>query len=246
MIESSQKSMVKEITFMCDGPELAATLHLPAVKRPPVVIGCHGLYSDRNSPKQIALARECNRYNLGFLRIDHRGCGDSQGDFNTLNVLEARCRDLIGAIELMKTREDTGDRIGLFGSSMGGAVSLAVAGKMGLAPIVTVAAPIMSRHIQDTGETSQAPHHGGLQSDTQKNFFDITNTLFGISNILIFHGEKDNVVPLDHAREIFQCAGDPKKLIVQKDGDHRMSDPSHQQEFVREASLWFRNGLSKQ
>ena len=244
MIESSQKSMVKEITFMCDGLELAATLHLPAVKRPPVVIGCHGLFSDRNSPKQIALARECNRQNLGFLRIDHRGCGDSQGDFNAVTTLEARCRDLIEAIELMKTRYGIGDRIGLFGSSMGGAVSLAVAGKLGLAPIVTVAAPIMSRHIQDTGQPPQAPHHGGLQFDTQKNSFDITNTLSGISNILIFHGERDNVVPPDHAREIFQSAGDPKKLIIQKDGDHRMSNPAHQQEFVREASLWFKSGLA--
>ncbi len=245
MIESSQKSMVKEMTFVCDGLKLSATLHLPEAKRPPVVIGCHGLFSDRNSPKQIALARECNRYNLGFLRIDHRGCGDSQGDFNALTVLEARCRDLIKAIELMKTREDTGDRIGLFGSSMGGAVSLAVAGKLGLAPIVTVAAPIMSKHIQDTGQTPQAPHHGGFKLDIKKNSFDITNMLSGISNILIFHGERDNVVPLDHAREIFQGAGDPKKLIIQKDGDHRMSNPVHQHEFVREASLWFRNGLSE-
>ena len=237
--------MIEDITFACDSLELAATLHLPAVKRPPVVIGCHGLFSDRNSPKQIALARECNRQNLGFLRIDHRGCGDSQGNFNAVTTLEARCRDLLEAIEQMKNREDTGDRIGLFGSSMGGAVSLAVAGKLGLAPIVTVAAPIMSRHIQDTGETPLAPHQGGLQFDTQKNSFDITKTLSGISNILLFHGEKDSVVPLDHARVIFQSAGDPKKLIIQKDGDHRMSNFAHQQEFVREASLWFRNWLSK-
>ncbi|MBW2410421.1 MAG: alpha/beta hydrolase [Deltaproteobacteria bacterium] len=237
--------MMKDIKFSCDGLQLTATLHLPEVKRPPVVIGCHGLFSDRNSPKQIALARECNRNDLGFLRIDHRGCGDSQGEFHAVTSLEARCNDLIAAIELVKSRDDTADKVGLFGSSMGGAVCLAVAGSLGLAPIVTVAAPIMSRHITDSVETPQTPHHGAARFDVHKNSFDITQTLAGVSNILILHGAKDHVVPPDHAREIFHLAGEPKKLVIQKGGDHRMSDPSHQREFVREASLWFRNGLSE-
>ncbi len=244
MIESHQNALIEDITFVCDDLELTASLHLPAVKRPAVVIGCHGLFSDRNSPKQIALARECNRQNLGFLRIDHRGCGDSQGEFNAVTSLEARCRDLIEAIELIKTRDDTGGRIGLFGSSMGGAVCLAVAGRLGLAPIVTVAAPIKSTHISDAVEPPQTPHPGGPQLDVRKNSFDITKLFSGISDILIFHGEKDSVVPLEHAREIFRRAGDPKKLIVQKGGDHRMSDPAHQHQFILEASLWFKSGLS--
>jgi alpha-beta hydrolase superfamily lysophospholipase len=236
--------MLKDIKFSCDGLELTATLHLPAVRRPPVVIGCHGLFSDRNSPKQIALARECNRHHLGFLRIDHRGCGDSQGEFSTVTSLEARCRDLMEAIGLMKARADVADRIGLFGSSMGGAVCLAVAGEQGLAPIVTVAAPIMSRHIRNDVETPQSSHHDGPQFDIRKHSFDIADKLCGISNILIFHGQNDSIVPPEHAREIFRRAGEPKRLIIQKNGDHRMSDPAHQQEFVREAALWLRSGLA--
>jgi dipeptidyl aminopeptidase/acylaminoacyl peptidase len=104
----------------------------------------------------------------------------------------------------------------------------------------------MSRHIQDAVEIPQTPHHGEPQYDVQKNSFNIIKTLSGISNILIFHGEKDTVVPPDHAWEIFQRAGDPKKLIIQNNGDHRMSNPDHQQEFIREASLWFKSGLSGQ
>jgi dipeptidyl aminopeptidase/acylaminoacyl peptidase len=37
--------------------------------------------------------------------------------------------------------------------------------------------------------------------------------------------------------------GHPKKLNVLKDGDHRMSNPLHQETFIREASLWFKTGL---
>jgi alpha-beta hydrolase superfamily lysophospholipase len=235
--------MMKEIKYSCDGFELAATLHLPAVKHPPVVIGCHGLFSDRSSPKQIALAQECNRLNLGFLRIDHRGCGDSQGEFNTVTSLESRCRDLVTAIELMKASTEIGEGIGLFGSSMGGAVCLAVAGENNLGPIVTIAAPVRSRHIRDAVEHPPGPRNNGSQFDIKKKSFDIAEKLSRVSNILLFHGDKDTVVPPDHAREIFQSAADPKKLILQKNGDHRMSDPVHQRQFIQEASLWFQSGL---
>ena len=61
--------------------------------------------------------------------------------------------------------------------------------------------------------------------------------------MLIIHGETDNTVPLSHAEEIHRLAGDPKKLIVQKNGDHRMSNEVHQNEFIREASLWFKSEL---
>ena len=243
MAPSSPNAEIKDITFTCDGLELVATLHLPAAKRPPVVIGCHGLFSDRNSPKQSALARECNRHNLAFLRIDHRGCGDSQGEFNAVTSLESRCRDLLQAIETMKARSDIGDGIGLFGSSMGGAVCLALAAEMSPGPIVTVAAPVRSRQIKAAAESQQAPYSGGPQFDVKKKSFDISPRLSGISNILLFHGENDTVVPLEHAREVFQFAAEPKKLIIQKNGDHRMSEPAHQQEFIREAGLWFRSGL---
>ena len=56
MVQIANKAGIKDITFSCDDFELKASLHLPPVGRPPVVIGCHGLLSDRNSPKQIALA----------------------------------------------------------------------------------------------------------------------------------------------------------------------------------------------
>ena len=42
-------------------------------------------------------------------------------------------------------------------------------------------------------------------------------------------------------KEIYEKAGDPKKLIIQKNGDHRMSNKRHQKDFVLKAALWFRN-----
>ena len=239
----TEKFIVKEITFQADGFELRGDLHLPEVKRPPVVIGSHGLFSDRNSPKQIALADECNRRKIAFLRFDHRGCGDSQGIFESVTSLEARCNDLFRAINWITHRNDLGDRIGLFGSSMGGATCLSVESRFEIASMVTVAAPIRSQHIQGAIENADALNHLGSRFDVHRNAFDISQGLSNIRNILIFHGDADTVVPVTHAREIFEQVGNPKKLNILKDGDHRMSNPVHQEAFIREASLWFKSGL---
>ncbi|MGD8523372.1 MAG: alpha/beta fold hydrolase [Desulfobacterales bacterium] len=243
MVGSAEKFIIEKITFQSDGFELRGDLHLPEVKRPPVIIGSHGLFSDRNSPKQVALAGECNRRNIAFLRFDHRGCGDSQGNFEAVTSLEGRCNDLFSAIDRITHRKDLGDRIGLFGSSMGGAACLSVASKYEIASMVTVAAPIRSRHIQDSIENSDQLDRPGIRFDAERNAFDISQDLVNIHNILIFHGNVDTVVPVSHAREIFERVGHPKKLNVLKDGDHRMSNPLHQETFIREASLWFKTGL---
>jgi fermentation-respiration switch protein FrsA (DUF1100 family) len=76
-----------------------------------------------------------------------------------------------------------------------------------------------------------------------KEDFDLGRALGRLRRILVVHGEADLIVPPSHAREIFEGAQEPKRLIVQPKGDHRMSDPRHQQEFIHEAVLWFRRFL---
>ena len=237
------ESITKTLHFNADGLRLTGTLHLPATRQPPVVIGCHGLLSNRQSPKQIALADACNRNGMAYFRFDHRGCGDSQGEFEEVTSLEARCKDLFSAIKTIKSRGDTGDRIGLFGSSMGGTVCLSVAGQMKLSPIVTVAAPIRSRILKELPLEIDGSLKEPIFLDARQTHFDISAFLSDVSNLLIFHGEADTVVPIDHARELYNMAGSPRKLIVQKQGDHPMSDKSHQKEFIRMATGWFKSGL---
>ena len=79
--------------------------------------------------------------------------------------------------------------------------------------------------------------------EAQKRRFDISDRLPAVSNILIFHGDADDVVPVSHAEEIYSLVKRPKRLIKQKQGDHPMSNNTHQKTFIREASLWFKRGL---
>jgi alpha-beta hydrolase superfamily lysophospholipase len=240
MVNSENRPIIEDITFLVDNYVLKGTLHRPPVSRPPLVVGSHGLFSDRTSPKQIRLADECNLNNIAYFRFDHRGCGDSEGSFEEVTSLGGRCTDLICAVELMKTRDDIANRIGLFGSSMGGAVCLSVAKKLAVETIVTVAAPIRSEDIIKRQQQTQDPSHAFKMKK-----FDIFDDLKGIHNILIFHGEADETVPLLHANQIYDQTSQPKRLIVYPNGDHRMSNTAHQKDFIRKATAWFKTYLAK-
>lgn len=240
MVKLESKTTCKKLEFSSDGFQLRGVLHLPAVKSTAIVIGSHGLLSSSESPKQIELARRCNAFGIAYFRFDHRGCGQSQGDFAKVTSLTARSSDLLAAVRLMRANADTGNRIGLFGSSMGGATCLSAAGEARAKSLVTFAAPVRSRSINGA---IHAPHHpAGTQSQLDKLDleFDISEKLADIHHVLIFHGETDTVVPYSNALEIYQKARKPKKLIRQSGGDHLMSNHAHQKEFIREAALWFK------
>jgi uncharacterized protein len=231
------------IYFTSDGLRLCGTLHLPEAEKPPVIIGSHGFFSTGDSPKQIDLAEKCAANNMGFFRFDHRGCGKSEGNFAGVTTFDGRCRDLAAAIDLMLSRSDTGNDIALFGSSFGGAVVLKTAAEREVRAVVTVAAPIRldAIHPPDISSPEEAFRLHGLEKERLD--FDITDQLGLVSNLLSFHGDRDAVVPFSNALAIHEKAGHPKILIRQESGDHPMSDPGHQQDFLLRSVSWYREKL---
>jgi len=211
-------SICKKISFKSDGFLIKGTLHLPELKCPSVVIGVHGLFSDSSSPKQIELAKKCNALNIAFFRFDHRGCGESEGIF-------------INAVKTVYSRNDTGNRIGLFGSSLGGTLCISVVNTLKIEALVTFAAPVRSKPLIEALDKSNHPNNFPLSFYKTNLNFDISDKLPDIHNILIFHGDSDKIVPLSDANEIYSKAGNPKKLIIQYQGDHRMSTKDHQTQF---------------
>jgi len=241
MAKAHKRPVIEEIAFVSGDFLLKGCLHLPPVDKPPLVIGSHGLFSDKNSPKQIQLAQQCNRNRIAFFRFDHRGCGESNAPFEEVTSLDARCTDLIAAANMLSARGDLGDRVGLFGSSLGGAVCLAAARQVKPVAVITWAAPVRSIDIVDSKADLKTAENADMLF--KKNPYDISNQLSEIRNILIFHGEVDEIVPLSHATEIFERVKEPKKIILFPHSDHRMSHPADQQEFIRQAALWFQSYL---
>ena len=221
----------RDVTFDSDGFRLSGTLHLPGTGDPPVVVGSHGLLSSSDSPKQRALADECARIGMVYFRFDHRGCGGSEGDFEKETSLESRCRDMLHAVDFLKSQGLSCHRLGLFGSSMGGAVCISVAATLSFNVMVVNAAPVKLDRIRSVPGIS-----GKLSSSIG---FDLSGNLKQLHHILAFHGDADDVVPADNAHLIYEQAREPKRLTLFQHGDHAMSDPDHQERFVRESVRWF-------
>jgi uncharacterized protein len=230
----------RQIIFSSGKTRLMGTLHLPSENRPPVVIGSHGLQSSSHSPKQMTLARHCTRAGMAFFRFDHCGCGQSQGDFIRGASLDSRCNDLLAATRVILDHPDTGNIAALFGSSMGAAACIGCWSKMKYAGLVSFAAPIRSPSMELENESLP---HTNLQFSRGEDLgleFDLTDSLPALTNILVIHGENDKTVPSTQALEIYETAQNPKKLILQAGGDHRMSHEGHQANFITEAISWLK------
>ena len=177
-----------------------------------------------------------------FSVLNHRGCGNSTGDFAQVTTLDGRVQDLLAAIERVTGRTDTNATFGLFGSSFGGTVCIAAAGLRKPAAVVICAAPVRSsdidpaRAVPADDSTAAHPRPADLR-------FDVSGNMGALKDILLFHGDADEVVPYRHGGEIYAAAADPKKLVTLPGGDHRMADPSHQKLFVAETIRWFRDRL---
>jgi len=231
---------VEEIVFHVDNLSLKGFLHLPQNLPAPLVIGSHGMLSDSSSPKQVTLGRRLAEAGVAFFRFDHRGCGQSEGTFREVTTLEGRCRDLLGAMDSVRTSFDLLPNLALFGSSLGGTTCIAAAARLKtrLHAMVCLAAPVRSRPVIDAVRADGNVAPADIDLLLQQLSFDVSPQLQALHDILVVHGEYDEIVPSDHAREIYRAATGDKKLIIQPGGDHRMSNPAHQQEFIREATTW--------
>ncbi len=118
----------KTVAFYSDGIRLAGVLTLPPGPGPhPGVVLCHGF----TGIKELILPYYANRFvDAGFaaLAFDYRGFGESDGPRGRLIPLE-QVNDIRNAITFLEAQPEVdADRIGLWGTSFGGAHVPYVAG----------------------------------------------------------------------------------------------------------------------
>ncbi len=235
------------IKFFSNHLALDGILHLPETPAPPLVIGSHGLEGSKDSAKQRLLSRILPDAGIAYFRFDHRGCGKSQGSFVEDTSIELRARDIIDALQHLLSLGVTSRNIALFGSSMGGAACIRAWGDIckldiQLRGLVICAAPLKSITIKNIPTQANGRRPALPLSFFARNLlFDLTDQARELSNILIFHGEADDVVPANNAEDIYDHALEPKQLIIQPGGDHQMSDPAHRKTFEKQALNWYLN-----
>jgi fermentation-respiration switch protein FrsA (DUF1100 family) len=218
-------------------------LHLPPHEPIAAIVGCHGLMANKDSPKQIELARRCNAVGMAYFRFDHRGCGQSSGIFETDTTLENRQVDLIAAVGAVQNFLGEAIPTGLFGSSFGGTVCIAAYQHIAPFAMVTLAAPVHSQSVHMPENSPQSLKNELLRDQLT---FNLTSQLSTIRSILVVHGSHDETVEVESAHTIYRLARAPKKRLILDRGDHRISDRSHQRRYLRKTIDWLLDRYQEQ
>ncbi len=182
------------------GERLALTYHpawgLGDAATAPVVVLCHGMESHRRG-KVAHIARVLQREGMSALRLDHAGCGDSEGPHEPIDV-QRRVGDVDAAIRwLDKVQPDHGT-VAFAGSSMGAAVSLVAAARRGAPAWAGIATPIRFWSVV----RAEAKKYGG--------------------HGLVVWGDADEVVPPLDSEWLVHVLGDRAHTMVFAGGDHRL------------------------
>lgn len=160
---------------------------------------------------------------IGFLALDLRNQGVSEGDITTMGLMEAL--DVHAAVDYLLTREDVGkDRIGILGHSMGASTVLIAAGQN---PEIDAIVSITSfSSLEETmGESFKVLT--GLPAFPfapltiyfveQESGYDLSkiSPISWVDDIaprpiLFIHGAEDELIPVSNAERLFAAAGEPK------------------------------------
>ena len=202
------------------------------------VIFIHGLNSDMNGGKALAIEQYAKKNKLNFIRFDCRGHGSSEGKFEDFTISDWR-KDLLDIIDNVAK----GPQI-LIGSSMGGWLMMLAAkarpqrikGLIGLAAapdfgkdLYKVLNKKNKKEISNKGITKYTSY--GFSYFLTKKFFveaeknRVLRKPFRFTKpIILMQGLKDNVVKEDVPRKILKkITGKNVNIIYLKESDHRLS-----------------------
>jgi dipeptidyl aminopeptidase/acylaminoacyl peptidase len=224
-----------------DGISIVGQSFLPdSTNRYPAVCLCHGAPS--GSPPEPgdggypALAeRFCSEGYAAFF-FNFRGAGDSGGNMDVYGWT----RDLEAVIGYLFELEGVdSSRLSLVGFSAGAATSVYVASKdERVASVAACACPAHFGLFTESGEPQAIIERyreiGAIRDDdfppsVEGWFHDlkIVTPLDHVADIaprplLLVHGGQDETVPVEHARQLYKKAGNPKKLVIIDDAGHRL------------------------
>ena len=124
--------MEEKISFQSDGLRIAGIVDKPADLKPgerrPAFIVLHGFGGNKDGQGQAVVAKQFTDWGYITLRIDFRGCGESEGERGRIICLD-QVADTRNALSYLATRDEVDPRrIALVGSSFGAAVAVFTGG----------------------------------------------------------------------------------------------------------------------
>jgi hypothetical protein len=234
---------VKSFNTRSEEYKIEGNIHFPGHHQSaPCVICSHGLFSSKESSKFIAMAEQLAGEGFVAIRYDHRGCGVSEGKIEETTVSD-RLKDLDSIIRFIGQRFSITRRIGLFGSSMGGYISLLKA-----AQVPPVSAVVVWATPFKLGGTRRDDNEEGYPLLEESFYEDLNNhklleVIGRIKRCFVLHGQKDELVPVWHSNKIYENLADPKKIEIFPCGDHRFTDVTDRKRAMDLSLKFFKNYL---
>ena len=223
-----------------------------------------GFMSDIEGEKPTAFRKYAVRKKLGYLALEYSGHGKSSGEFTKGNITEWST----DAKKIIKKVVKKNDFI-LIGSSMGAWISLnqfkyfkkQIKGFIGIGSAPEFLEKLMwkkfpkkiKKEIIEKGVS--IIKHGDSKFRQKKYEYPVTYQLIKDGrknkvlskkinlkiNVTMFHGQKDEVVPVSFSRKVLSLFTKAKKrIVVVKNGDHSLSQMKNLKKIVRELDS-FRN-----
>lgn len=242
-IDDSEIREKESFSVVADGITIRGQIFFPAAKPSmlyPTVIICHGIPGSGTArpphdPGYEKLAEDFTSDGIAAVIFNFRGCGDSGGNFDMAGWV----RDLEAVLDkILNTPYVDPTRVMLLGFSGGGAAAIRVAADnpkvYGLAVVGTPAHfGLFERNPSEIVEDFKKRgiiRDDGFPGNLDRwiaGFADIEPrrwiAQFRGKHLLIVHGDADEVVPVEHAREIYEHApAGVASLTIVPGGVHRL------------------------
>jgi len=257
--------MEKKVWFKnSKGQKLCGVLHTPEGNGPfPAVVLAHGLSSNKDRGSYTSIAESLLKEKIVTLRIDLYGHGESDGVLADITV-STGAASVTAAVDYLSTLENINkNKIGVFGSSYGGASTIAAASEDPRIKTIVFKAPAsdfkqtpflsqLSDKELKSWEQKGVAYIGNKYTLKWSFYKDVLKThpdQYSEANkitapALIIHGDKDTTVPLEHSRKLLESLSGVKKLEIIEGADHRFSFPPDAKErIVKLATDWFSHHL---
>jgi len=216
-----------------------------------VILGCSG--KDGTKDDLIGIGSALWRAGYSVLLFDCRDRGESDQARRTMGFIEQL--DAEAAISYAKNRKPDA-RLGMLGFSMGAVLAILAAAVDDAVQAVVADSPFTSLD-QLVGGRLKAKHIPALPLMPVVNFWN--KVLYGYSlqavrpldlvsrisprPILVIHGEKDTLIPLSSAKQIYAHAGEPKYFWQVRGADHCGAYFADRKTYMEKVTAFFLEAL---
>ena len=237
--------MHERVWFRCEGLRLAGQLHWPEpgmfMPPYPAVVICHGLGSRKE--RHADFAEFLSARGFAALAIDLRGHGESEGELEGNEAL-----DIGAAVRYLQSQpEIDSDRLAVRGSSLGGCCAIHAGALFPEIKAVIAICPAreadlhvmliehnVSPVLESDGLYARLKLPDYLDYLREHDVSDMVNRISPRA-ICIVHAKGDDTIPYTLSQQLYERAGEPKKLLLVDGGTHwsAQHDPSVHDSVVR-------------